>query len=200
MFNHIDAGFNNANRIIKICEKFLILKLPREIRQRESVNQPISGWNMSSIKFKCGNLRNFIRNSKIMIENSLSGLDLIDFKNEGLKKINTVEQKIINNFITLTKEDKLLWHKQEEGALKGAIAENCAFSDYRIIIKKDFLSPEEILKLRVGYLSEKYKIFFMKGVLAFDKLEYISDSDGKCIDPINDLIEMIEKKLVQQSN
>ena len=155
---------------------------------------------MSNKIFSCGNFRNFLRNSKIRIENTIYGLDILDPLNKEYNKPDTTEEKIINNLDILTKEDKILWLKDLNGVFKGVILENCTFASYRILIKRDFLTPEEILKHKVGYLSEKYKIFLLKGILAFEKFEYITNADKRKPDLVDSLIDSIEKKVVQQSN
>jgi hypothetical protein len=150
--------------------------------------------------FSCENFKNFLRNSKIGMENNIYGIDVLEQPHKPYDKPCSTEQKIINNLDILTKEDKILWLKDLKGVFKGVIIENCTFSEYRILIKKDFLTPEEILKYKVGYLSEKYKIFLLKGVAAFEKIEYISNPDDQKVDFACSLINSIEKKILQQLN
>lgn len=150
--------------------------------------------------FNCGNFKNFLRNSKISMENTIYGLDVLEPIHKQYERPCSTEQKIINNLDILTKENKILWQKDLKGVFKGVIIENCTFSEYRILIKRDFLTPEEILKYKVGYLSEKYKIFLLKSFSAFEKYEYISHFNGQKVDPADSLINSIENKILQQSN
>jgi len=155
---------------------------------------------MPSYKFKCDNFKNFIRDSKNKIENSLYGIECVDSKRLKLEELNSQELRIIRNLEVLTQEDKIIWSKDSEDSYRGVVMENCTFSDYRILISKEVVDWDESSYYGCDYLTEVYRISFIKGLLTFEKIEYFSDAFNSSDDIINRLLEAINKKLVQQQN
>lgn len=151
-------------------------------------------------KFYCSNFKNFIRNSKTKLENSLLGLDLINIFNPVNPLEVSVEEKVIMNLNSLTQEDKIVWSRISSNLFKGVLIENCTFSNYRIMLERELFKHNDIYNFKMNKPHETYRICLMKGNISFEEFEYLSESFTGKVDVICKLMGSIEKKLIQQTN
>lgn len=158
-------------------------------------------WNMSFFnRFYCTNFKNFIRNSKIKLENNLSGLDLINvFRSVNPSEISNNE-RILLNLDTMTQEEKIVWMKISANIFQGVLLENCTFANYKIIIERELFKHRDIYNFNITKPQERYTIRFIKGELEFEKLEYICELFSGKVDIMCRLMSCIEKRVIQQNN
>lgn len=149
---------------------------------------------MSYFKLNCDNFKTFIFNSRIMIENSLYGVDSSKGNIKSFDDESSVELRIINNLDTLTQEEKIIWSKESDSMYRGVVLENCTFSDYTIVLYR------EQIEFNSDSNQEMYSISFMKDFLTYEKIEYFGEALNEKDNAINNLLETVDRKLLQQQN
>lgn len=155
---------------------------------------------MDYYKLQCKNFGNFVKNSRIKLENNVYDDRLGIFRYESQNLLPSFVRKIINNLDILTQEDKIIWSKSSDDSFRGIVTVSNAFSNYRIIIEKwDFDKYFNCDLFESGHNECNYKISFIKGILTADKIEYISNLKYNN-NEMQNLFITIERKLLQERN